>query len=239
MSLAHSSIFWASYPKNNVIPPKGNTISGRVNAPTETVSFTINGTTYNLQTTTTERDFTFQVPEGVVITDLSDFLSGTSVSIDLTDLDTSHTTTMNNMFSHATTLRSIDITGMDTGNVADMSYMFSSSPATTLTGITNLNTGNVTDMSYMFYYYNGILSALDLSGWDTSNVTNMSNMFAQMWNSRNLVLHLESWDTSSVVNYQNMFTQWSGWTIYYDSTKFSSAIVQQFQQGITWIDVAD
>ena len=237
MSLGHTNIFWASYPKINVIPPKGNTISGSVSAASESVYFRINQTSYELVTTI--QDFTFQVPEGVVITDLSSFLSGTPISIDLTDLDTSHATTMNNMFGAATTLRSIDITGMDTGNVTDMSYMFSMSPATTLTGITNLNTGSVTDMSYMFYYYNGMLSTLDLSGWDTSNVTDMSHMFAQMWNSRNLVLHLESWDTSSVVNYQNMFTQWNGWTIYYDSTKFSSAIVQQFQQGITWIDVAD
>lgn len=237
MSLAHSSIFWASYPKNNVIPPKGNTISGSVSAASESVFFTINGTQYEL--VTTEQDFTFQVPEGVVITDLSGFLSGVPISIDLTDLDTSHVTTMSGMFGAATTLRSIDITGMDTGNVTDMSHMFDRSPATTLTGITNLNTGNVTDMSYMFSYYNGILSVLDLSGWDTSNVTNMEGIFGNMWNSRNLVLHLESWDTSSVTNYQNMFTQWNGLTVYYDSTKFSSAIVQQYSQGITWIDVAN
>ena len=59
--------------------------------------------------------------------------------------------------------------------VTDMSFMFSYSSATTL-DLSNFDTSNVTNMGNMFRGSSG-LTSLDLSGFDTTNVTNMAFMF--------------------------------------------------------------
>ena len=56
--------------------------------------------------------------------------------------------------------------------------MFSSSKVTTL-NLSSFDTSKVTDMSNMFY--GSKATTLDLSSFDTSNVTNMIQMF---WNSK-------------------------------------------------------
>ena len=63
-----------------------------------------------------------------------------------------------------------------------------------------------TDMSHMFIsaaYSLSTLKTLDLSGWDVSNVTNMSGMF---YNCTSLTsLDLSGWNTSSITNMEDMF----------------------------------
>ncbi len=71
----------------------------------------------------------------------------------------------------------------------------------------NLNTENTTNMSYMFAYidYNGSnLSSLDISGFDTSKVTNMSNMFYNCSGLTNL--DVSNFDTSNVLDMSSMFS---------------------------------
>ena len=58
--------------------------------------------------------------------------------------------------------------------IVSMSSMFACSNATEL-DLSSFDTSNVTDMSYMFDSI--YATELDLSGFDTSNVTNMSGMF--------------------------------------------------------------
>ncbi|MDC3259691.1 BspA family leucine-rich repeat surface protein [Flavobacteriaceae bacterium] len=66
--------------------------------------------------------------------------------------------------------------------------------------ISSWDTSNVTDMEQMFYYAR--LFNQDISSWDTSNVTNMTYMFysAEVFNQ-----DISSWDTSSVTDMSNMF----------------------------------
>lgn len=69
-------------------------------------------------------------------------------------------------------------------------------------GMEQVSTANTTDMSFMF---NGckLLSEIDLSNFDTSEVENFSNMFA---NCENLVkVNLKSFNTSKVKNFDSMF----------------------------------
>ena len=66
--------------------------------------------------------------------------------------------------------------------------------------LSNFNTSNVTDMSYMFYESQA--TTLDLSSFDTSNVTDMSNMFLGSWAT---TLDLSSFDTSKVTSMGGMF----------------------------------
>ena len=58
------------------------------------------------------------------------------------------------------------------------------------------------DSSYMFYYFNN-LTSLDLSMFDTSNVTNMSSLFEGC--RRLTSLDLSGFDTSKVINMNGMF----------------------------------
>ena len=75
---------------------------------------------------------------------------------------------------------------------------------TSVTGLENLNTSQVTDMNNMFYNCWQLPSLnLNLSSWDTSKVTNMRQMF---YNCRALVsLNLSNWNVSNVTNMGSMF----------------------------------
>lgn len=80
----------------------------------------------------------------------------------------------------------------------------------------NVITNNNTDYSYLFY--NKTLTEIDLSNWNTTNVTNMSNMF---YGSKNLtaINGLSDLDTSSVTNMNSMF---------YNCSKLTSLDVSNF-----------
>ena len=63
------------------------------------------------------------------------------------------------------------------------------------------NTSNVTDMSWMFY--SCYMSKLDISNFDTSNVTNMDVMFAKCTLLEKI--DVSKWDTSKVMSMGGMF----------------------------------
>ena len=63
----------------------------------------------------------------------------------------------------------------------------------------SFDTSNVTDMGNMFE--SSKLTSLDVSQWNTSNVTNMSSMFG---NSKLTELDLTNWDTSKVESFSGM-----------------------------------
>ncbi|EOB3787202.1 BspA family leucine-rich repeat surface protein, partial [Listeria monocytogenes] len=80
--------------------------------------------------------------------------------------------------------------------------MFSYSTKLTELDVSGLDTSAVTNMYNMFYYCS-VLEELDVSHFDTSSVTNMSSMFA---NCSSLdELDVSNWDTSSVTNMNSMF----------------------------------
>ena len=80
-----------------------------------------------------------------------------------------------------------------------MSWMFSICQATSL-DLSTFDTSNVTDMSWMFQ--DSQATNLDLSNFDTSNVTDMSSMF-KICNVTNL--DLSNFDTSKVTDMDSMF----------------------------------
>lgn len=116
-------------------------------------------------------------------------------SITMEGMDTSAITDMSGMFQNCTALTNLDLTDLKTGNVTNMSYMFCGCRALTSLVLddekdangkfVNFNTANVTDMSYMFSSQDSAvepppamnLESLDVSGFDTAKVTNMSQMF--------------------------------------------------------------
>ena len=72
------------------------------------------------------------------------------------------------------------------------------------------DTSNVTDMSDMFNNCSGLTGELDLSSWDVSSVTNMSDMFNLC--SRLTNIDVSTWDVSNVTNMNNMFNKCSALT---------------------------
>ena len=83
--------------------------------------------------------------------------------------------------------------------IISMSYMFKNSKAKNL-DLSNFDTGNVTNMGGMFAESQA--TTLDLSGFDTSKVTNMSNMFQF---SQTTTLDISHFNTSKVTDMSDMF----------------------------------
>ena len=84
----------------------------------------------------------------------------------------------------------------------DASYMFRYLSSLTSLDLSNFNTSQVTDMQYMFDSMSN-LTSLDLSIFDTSNVTNMFCMFSDISNLTSL--DLSNFDTSKVMDMSYMF----------------------------------
>ena len=81
-------------------------------------------------------------------------------------------------------------------------FMFSFMRNLTTIDLSSFNTSNVTDMSYMFDV-TPKLATLDLSNFDTSQVTTMSHMFDSV--SSLTTLNLSNFDTSNVTDMRGMF----------------------------------
>lgn len=135
-----------------------------------------------------------------------------ATTIDVSNLDTSKTTSMKKMFNAVyggapkTALTSIvGLDKLDTSNVTTMYIMFQAcTKLISVDGIENFNTSNVTDMKGMFNSCYA-LKTLDLSGWDTSKVTDMRQMFM---NCKALTtLDISNFNTNNVTDMSYMFNQ--------------------------------
>ena len=194
------------------------------------------------------------------VTDMSSMFRDINISeLNLTDIDTSKVVNMNLMF-FGTNVEKLDLKNFDTSNVTNMYWMFLGCKAATI-DISNFNTSKVTNMSSMFensdaatikfpnqwttaenadasrMFMNNNAGELDLSGFDTSKVTNMSSMFQNSKASvikfsnkfnTNLVtnmrfmfrdtkaniLDLSSFNTGNVTNKEDMFSGSKSTTVY-------------------------
>ena len=123
--------------------------------------------------------------------------------LDTSKIDTSKVKNMSNLF-FLSKIKEINLDTWDTSNVTNMSLMFDSSEAEKL-NISNLNTKNVRSM-------NGMLSNLstsgfkdlDLSKWDTSNVTDISRMFTLNYSTEKI--NVSNWDTSKITKMEDAFS---------------------------------
>ena len=142
-----------------------------------------------------------------VLTDLSFIFSNFTNSLtklDLTGLDTSHVETVESMF--AGTHFTLDVPtkiSFDTSNVHNMHNMFYYAKSSDgLLDLSDLNVSNVTDMSNLVYCT--WIVTVDLTGWDTRNVTNMAEMFRDS-NYLKTIYVSESFITTNVTKSDGIF----------------------------------
>jgi len=96
--------------------------------------------------------------------------------------------------------------GGRTDQVTNMNSMFSATSSLEDVDLSSFDTSNVTDMRFMFYNSFGVdtaLEKLDLSSFDTSNVTDMAYMFGAQKFLKEL--NLSSFDTREVIVMNDMF----------------------------------
>ena len=98
--------------------------------------------------------------------------------------------------------------------------------------LSNFDTSNVTNMRAMFYNMSK-LTSLDLSNFNTSKVTNMSYMFYNM--SSLTSLNLSNFDTSKVTDMSNMFRSMSNLTTL-DLSNFDTSNVTNMNGMFTYMD---
>ena len=130
--------------------------------------------------------------------------------------DTSKVVDTSYMFNKCHKLRTIDLSMFNTGNVVDMSYMFNECNNLESINFSNtFNTSNVKDMSYMFsgkykekecMIFSNRLQHLDLSSFDTSNVTKMNNLF-YCCTELLTIKYSSKFDTSNVEDMSYMFAE--------------------------------
>ena len=129
--------------------------------------------------------------------------------IDISNINTAYCTSMYNMFgcSDKDTLVLNEIIGLKNKNVQRLEnvyYMFQDVLCDI--DISGWNTVSLKSTNKMFYAYKG--SNINISGMNTSNVTDMSYMFAHATSL--LTINLTNIDTSNVVNMNYMFSGESG-----------------------------
>lgn len=142
-----------------------------------------------------------------VLTDLSFIFSNFTNSLtklDLTGLDTSHVETVESMFAGTQfTLDGPTKISFDTSNVRNMHNMFYYAKSSDgLLDLSDLNVSNVTNMSNLVYYT--WIVTVDLTGWDTKNVTDMTEMFYDS-NYITTIYASESFVTTNVTKSDRIF----------------------------------
>lgn len=146
------------------------------------------------------------------VTDMTNRFDDNSAltTIDMSDIKkTGNVTSMAGMFQNDYKLTPIDVSTFDTTNVKNFSNMFLSDKAVTnIRGLTHLNTAKGSDMQGMFDD-NPNLETLDLSSFNTSNVSNMMYLYSLNGALTSLILGSD-FDTSKAYDANQMTLDFTG-----------------------------
>ena len=128
-------------------------------------------------------------------------------SLDLSNFDTRNVPNMNHMFSGMHKLKQLQLPAtFDTSKVTDMGYMFYNSKSLTSLDVSMFNTENVTNMREMFGYLESVTNIKFGSSFNTKNVTDMYGMFGTLCSMRELDLSGAVFDTAKVNDFDAMFS---------------------------------
>ncbi len=172
------------------------------------------------------------------------FGNGTEQTFTYRDTRTSHMLPWTDVFSGGITyvdkIKSVRFDGIVHGN-GSMGGMFSGCVNLTSIDFSGFDTSQVTDMSSMFSQCTG-LTYIDLSTFDTSNVKQMTSMFSGC--SGFTSLDVSNFDTSNVRSFYNMFAYCTGLTsidVSNFDTRNAELLDEMFRgcSGLSSIDVSN
>lgn len=168
------------------------------------------------------------------VTDMSYmFFRSNFSSIDLSSWDTKRLKYVGHLFSGAIKPKNIDLSSWDVRGLLGADNMFSSA-GTEHINLSGWNSNQLTDTSNMFLDTYA-LQTLNLDGFNTSNVTNMYGMFATSVVPN---LNLSSFDTSKVTNMNSTFRGMQHLNTL-NVSNFNTSNVTDFGQMFRGIVVAD
>lgn len=121
-------------------------------------------------------------------------------NIDLSSWNVNNLLGADNMFSYAGA-EHINLSGWQSAKLVDTSNMFLGTFSLQTLNLTGFNTSNVTNMYGMFA--TSAVPNLNLSSFDTSKVTNMNSMFRGMQHLN--TLNVSNFNTSNVTDFGEMF----------------------------------
>lgn len=137
-------------------------------------------------------------------------LTGLSQIIGLERIDTSNVTSMDNMFSGCTSLKTLNLTSFNTSKVQNMASMFHNCQALTELNLSGFDTANVTNMSNIFDSCES-LTELNLSSFDIRKANDISYMFNGC-KKLNKIIFGENFNTQNVKNMAMLFSNCSSLT---------------------------
>ena len=140
------------------------------------------------------------------ITDMSGLFNSLKKlkSINLTNFKTTNVSSFKSMFYNCNALESLDLSGFNTEKVNTMFEMFAGCNTLTTLNLSNFNMDKVKSSLRMFGYCNNLTSITFGNNLNTTELTNMSQMFIGC--SKLTSLDLKGFNTSNVTNMSNMFT---------------------------------
>ena len=143
-------------------------------------------------------------------------------NIDVSGWNTSNVTDMAFMFNCCEHFTELNITNFDTSKVTDISVMFASCWRLQHIDIRNFDTSNVTNMEALFWYCSSLQDfQADPAKFKTNKVTNMALMFGRCISMKEL--DLSFFDTSNVTNMGKPtvnFVWWRDGTMMYHQGMF-------------------
>ena len=142
--------------------------------------------------------------------------------IGLENWDTSSVTDMSYMFRDCSSLQQIDVSNWDTSSVTNMDGVFFRCRNLTHADVIGLNTSKVKRMANMFY--NTKLNSLDLTSWDTSNVTIIGGILT---GSSIIWLDISYWNAQNFANTNNAFN-----SCLYLKTLIGDKTLQDVEDGV-------
>ena len=113
--------------------------------------------------------FTGQITGGSSLNSLFRNLTSLTTIEGLENFNTGNVTSMNHMFSGASSLTSLDLSTWDTSRVTIMNSMFRGARSLTSLDLSNFDTSQLTNISHMFNGASGLIS-LDISSFDTRHL---------------------------------------------------------------------
>ncbi|MCT3287779.1 bacterial Ig-like domain-containing protein [Lactiplantibacillus pentosus] len=121
---------------------------------------------------------------------------------DRTRFSTINVTNMSHMFTNCNSMKDLDVSLFKTSSVTNMSHMFDGCHSQTL-DVAGFDTAQVADMTAMFNNATKV-ERLDLSNFDTHLISNMTNMFSQCESLTSLILPI-NFVTKKVTTMHQMF----------------------------------